>query len=119
MRIHLHDRQHCSQVDCDNVIEYGDYCEYYDNNYTILCQRCEEAKKRTHANKAETVTPYQRHAAVAAAEPAEHHSVRASPDSFQIIEECSCGQRWLHDSVIGYPLTLSVAMGCRSNASIR
>ena len=47
------------------------------------------------------MTPYQIH------ETLNHHTTRHSPDGVQIIEECSeCGQRWLHDPVLGYPVTL-------------
>ena len=56
-------------------------------------------------------TPYQVHATL------NHSMSRYSPDSVQVIEECGdCGQRWLHDPVIGYPVTLSVAAIARGGA---
>ena len=49
------------------------------------------------------MTPYEQH------EKQGHGPMtRSSPDGFQIIEECEdCGGRWLHDPLIGYPVTLT------------
>lgn len=47
------------------------------------------------------MTPYQRHAQEG------HIMTRYSPNGVQIIEECpNCGQRFLHDPCIGYPVTM-------------
>lgn len=46
-------------------------------------------------------TPYKNHATL------NHHLSRYSPNGVDIIEECDdCGQRWLHNPSIGYPVTL-------------
>jgi len=47
-------------------------------------------------------TPYQQH------EVLNHKMTRYSPNSVDIIEECSdCGMRFLHNPCIGYPVTLA------------
>lgn len=46
-------------------------------------------------------TPYEEHKRL------EHKMSRYSPDGFVIIEECDeCGLRWLHNPLVGYPVTL-------------
>ena len=46
-------------------------------------------------------TPYEIHATL------NHETSRYSPDGLETIEECDdCGQRWQHNPVIGYPVTL-------------
>lgn len=47
------------------------------------------------------MTPYQIHATL------NHQPMsRYSPNAVDIIEECDCGQRFLHNPSIGYPVTL-------------
>ena len=47
------------------------------------------------------MTPYEKHKKL------DHKTGRYSPDGFQIIEECQeCPGQWLHDPLIGYPVTL-------------
>lgn len=54
-----------------------------------------------HVRPDDTMTPYQRHATFG------HTMTRYSPDGYQIIEECAdCMARFLHDPVIGYPVTM-------------
>jgi len=46
-------------------------------------------------------TPYKKHSEL------KHKTTWYSPDSFQQIEECTiCGMRFLHDPIIGYPITM-------------
>ena len=46
-------------------------------------------------------TPYEQHAQAGHAPMARH-----SPNGVDIVEECDCGMRWLHNPAIGYPVTL-------------
>lgn len=57
------------------------------------------------------MTPYQIHQTL------NHHVSRHSPNAVDIIEECQeCGQRWLHNPSIGYPVTMPVIdLGKRCN----
>lgn len=49
------------------------------------------------------MTPYEIHKTL------NHRMSRLSPNSIDIIEECQeCGQRWLHNPSIGYPVTMPV-----------
>lgn len=59
------------------------------------------AIKRGEAVAIVEVTPYQKHAAL-------NHAPmsRYSPNSVDIIEECDCGARFMHNPCIGYPVTL-------------
>lgn len=52
------------------------------------------------------MTPYNEHKEIAAETPADHRITRHSPNGVDLIEECSCGRRFLHNPCIGYPLTL-------------
>lgn len=47
------------------------------------------------------MTPYEIHKTL------DHQMQPYSPDGYQLIEEClTCGQRWLHDPIVSYPITM-------------
>lgn len=59
------------------------------------------------------MTPYENHKKL------NHKTSRYSPNGRQIIEECSiCGMRFLHDPIIGYPVTLTSYIDVKSGKII-